>query len=68
MKKTRFVIISSDLIRVHYCSIITTQVKNSALIIASENGNLSTVDILLLHDSVVDHQNQVAYIHIQSNV
>jgi len=35
------------------------QEESSPLIIASENGNLSTVNVLLKHGSLVDHQNQV---------
>ena len=37
------------------------QEESSPLIIASENGNLSTVNVLLKHGSIVDHKNQVEY-------
>jgi len=38
---------------------LTHQDQNSALLIASENGHLSTVNLLLQRGSVIDHQNQV---------
>ena len=42
---------------------LTHQDQNNALLIACENGHLSTVNLLLQRGSVVDHQNQVTYGH-----
>ena len=49
------------MIHLHFynCVCILLQEQTTPLIIASENGNLSTVNVLLKHGSIVDHQNQV---------